>query len=214
MTIEEMLTAKEGENFEFKTAENRFSYTELQKYASAISNEGGGKIVFGITDKRPRKVVGSKAFDQPERTRKGLIDSLRINVDFEVFNDGAEKRVLVFIIPARPIGLPVQVDGVAWWRDGDSLVPMPEAVRQKIYEESGRDFSAEICKGAVWTDLDPNAIETFRRVWMENRECNPRAIAPRLRGVEQERRNHVCGVDSVRNARGAGRISCERGDDF
>ena len=62
MTIEEMLTAKEGENFEFKTAENRFSYTELQKYASAISNEGGGKIVFGITDKRPRKVVGSKSF--------------------------------------------------------------------------------------------------------------------------------------------------------
>ena len=169
MTIEEIVTAKEGENFEFKTAENRFSYTELQKYASAISNEGGGKIVFGITDKRPRKVVGSKAFDQPERTRKGLIDSLRINVDFEVFNDGTENRVLVFIVPARPIGLPVQVDGVAWWRDGDSLVPMPEAVRQKIYEESGRDFSAEICKGAVWTDLDPNAIETFRRVWMEKR---------------------------------------------
>ena len=80
-----------------------------------------------------------------------------------------ERRVLVFIVPARPIGLPVQVDGVAWWRDGDSLVPMPEAVRQKIYEESGRDFSAEICKGAVWTDLDPNAIETFRCVWMEKR---------------------------------------------
>lgn len=37
MTVEEMLTAKEGENFEFKTAENRFSYTELQKYASLPS---------------------------------------------------------------------------------------------------------------------------------------------------------------------------------
>ena len=36
MTIEEILTAKEGENFEFKTAENRFSYTELQKYPSAM----------------------------------------------------------------------------------------------------------------------------------------------------------------------------------
>ena len=55
MTIEEILSAKEGENFEFKTAENRFSYTELQKYACAISNEGGGKIVFGITDKRLRQ---------------------------------------------------------------------------------------------------------------------------------------------------------------
>lgn len=169
MTIEEILTAKEGENFEFKTAENRFSYTELQKYACAISNEGGGKIVFGISDKRPRQVKGTKAFDQPERTRKGMIDSLRINVDFDVFNDGTEKRVLVFIVPARPIGLPVQVDGVAWWRDGDSLVPMPESVRQKIYEESGKDFSAEICKDARFSDLDSNAIETFRKVWMEKR---------------------------------------------
>lgn len=169
MSLEELLVAKEGEHFEFKKAEHRFDYTELQKYASAISNEGGGKIVLGISDSRPRKVIGTKAFDQPERTRKGLIDSLRINVDFEVFNDGTESRVLVFIIPARPIGLPVQVDGVAWWRDGDSLVPMPEAIRQKIYEESGRDFSAEICKEATLSDLDPDAIETFRRVWMEKR---------------------------------------------
>ncbi len=167
--LENILVAKEGEHFEFKKAENRFSYTELQKYASAISNEGGGKIVLGVSDSRPRKVIGTKAFDQPERTRKGLIDSLRINVDFEVLNDGTESRVLVFIIPARPIGSPVQVDGVAWWRDGDSLVPMPESIRQKIYEESGRDFSAEICKGAALSDLDPDAIETFRRVWMEKR---------------------------------------------
>ena len=60
MTVEEILTAKEGENFEFKAAENRFSYTELQKYACAISNEGGGKIVFGITDKRPRQIHGQR----------------------------------------------------------------------------------------------------------------------------------------------------------
>ena len=46
---------------------------------------------------------------------------------------------------------------------------MPESVRQKIYEESGRDFSAEICKGATLSDLDPNAIETFRKVWLEKR---------------------------------------------
>lgn len=169
MTIEEILTAKEGEHFEFKTAERRFSYTELQKYASALSNEGGGKIVFGVSDARPRKVVGSQAFDQPERTRKGLISSLHINVDFELFNEGADSRVLVFTVPPRPIGLPVQVDGVAWWREGDSLVPMPEDVRLKIYEESGRDFSAEVCAGAKWTDLDPAAIESFRKTWIEKR---------------------------------------------
>lgn len=169
MRIEDILVAKEGERFEFKAAGNRFSFTELQKYVSAISNEGGGGIVFGVSNDRPRKVVGSHAFEQPERTRKGLIESLRINVDFEVFNEGTDDRVLVFSVPSRPIGLPVQADGIAWWRDGDSLVPMPEDVRAKIYGESGLDFSAEVCKGATFADLDPDAIETFRRVWMEKR---------------------------------------------
>ena len=169
MRIEDILVAKEGERFEFKAAGNRFSFTELQKYVSAISNEGGGGIVFGVSNDRPRKVIGSHAFEQPERTRKGLIESLRINVDFEVFNDGTDDRVLVFSVPSRPIGLPVQADGIAWWRDGDSLVPMPEDVRAKIYGESGLDFSAEVCKGATFADLDPDAIETFRQVWMEKR---------------------------------------------
>ena len=46
---------------------------------------------------------------------------------------------------------------------------MPEDVRLKIYEESGRDFSAEVCAGAKWTDLDPAAIESFRKTWIEKR---------------------------------------------
>lgn len=169
MSIEEILTAKEGEEFEFKEAKNSFEYDKLVRYASAISNRGGGCIVFGVADKRPRQIVGSRAFEQPERTRKSLIDALRINIDFELFNEGSESRVLVFRIPSRPIGLPVQVNGVAWWRDGDSLVPMPEDVRLRIYEESGRDFSAEVCVGAKWTDLDPDAIEVFRKTWIEKR---------------------------------------------
>jgi ATP-dependent DNA helicase RecG len=169
MTLDEILVAKEGENFEFKRAENAFSYTELQKYASALANEGGGKIVFGVSDVRPRKVVGSKAFEQPERVRKNLIETLHVNVDFELFNESTPQRVLMFAVPSRPLGLPVQVNGVAWWRDGDSLIPMPENIRLKIYEESGRDFSAEVCDGATLDDLDGQAIETFRKVWMEKR---------------------------------------------
>ena len=31
--------------------------------------------------------------------------------------------------------LPVQADGVAWWYEGDSLIPMPEEIRRSIYDE-------------------------------------------------------------------------------
>lgn len=99
----------------------------------------GGKLVFGISDKRPRQVVGSQAFEQPERTRKGLIDKLHIMVDFQVYEHEG-KRVLVFEIAGRPVGLPVQADGVAWWYEGDSLIPMPETIRRRIYAEAGIDF--------------------------------------------------------------------------
>lgn len=64
MTIEEMLIAKEGENFEFKTAENRFSYTELQKYASAISNAKPWPDFEGTTDSRVRLTLGAVIVDE------------------------------------------------------------------------------------------------------------------------------------------------------
>ena len=128
---------------------------------------GGSQRPEYSTDKRPRKVVGSEAFDQPERTRKGLIDKLRVMVDFQILKDPEGKRVLVFSVTSRPMGLPVQADGIAWWYEGDSLIPMPENVRRRIYEETGFDFSGSICEKAKISDLDETAIAAFRAKWIE-----------------------------------------------
>lgn len=166
MTIQELQEYKEGEQVQFKEAKNRFDFGEAARCCCALSNCGGGKLVFGITDKRPRQVVGSNAFEQPERTRKGLIDKLRIMVDFQILTH-QDKRVLVFSVAGRPLGLPVQFDGVAWWYEGDSLIPMPEDIRRKIYAEAGLDFSGSVCPSAGLSDLDEDAIEVFRQKWIE-----------------------------------------------
>lgn len=129
ITIDDLLNAKEGEHYQFKEAKRRFDSDEATQICCALANCGGGMLVLGITDKRPRKVVGSEAFDQPERTRKGLIDKLKVMVDFQILKDSEGKRVLVFSVTSRPMGLPVQVDGIAWWYEGDSLIPMPENIR-------------------------------------------------------------------------------------
>ena len=165
-TIDELLNTPEGEHYEFKEAKNRFDFQEALKYCCALANCGGGKLVLGITDKRPRKVVGSAAFDQPERTRNGLIEKLRVRVDFNLYEYNG-KRVLVFEAASRPIGLPILVDGIAWWREGDSLIQMPRETQRKIYYESGHDFSGDICPGATVQDLDNSAIEAFRLKWTE-----------------------------------------------
>jgi len=104
--LEGWMRGKEGENCEFKEATNRFDFELLGKYVCALANEGGGKMILGVTDARPRRVVGTRAFDQPERTRKGLCEQIPLGIDFEeiAHPDG---RVLVFHVPGRPVGTPM-----------------------------------------------------------------------------------------------------------
>ena len=186
ITIKELLEVKEGEQFQFKEAKKRFDANEAVRCCCALANCGGGRLVFGITDKRPRQVVGSAAFEQPERTRRGLIDKLKVMVDFQIY-DYEGKRVLVFEVAGRPAGLPVQADGVAWWYEGDSLIPMPEEIRRRIYEETGFDFSGSVCAAADMSDLDENAIETFRTRWIEksgNKRLGSLSVEQLLRDCE------------------------------
>lgn len=75
-------------------------------------------------------------------------------------------RVLVFHVPTRPVGTPIQYKGIYRARRGDSLVPMSEDRLREIFSEAGHDFSADICAGGSMADLDPAAIEDFRRRWI------------------------------------------------
>lgn len=164
--LEEWMRTLEGEHFEFKEARNRFSFDELATYCCAMANEGGGRVILGVTDRRPRVVVGTQAFQQPEETRRALMDRIRLRVDvLEISHPSG--RVLVFEVPCRPIGVPVKCEGVYWSRNADSLVAMSEDRLRAIFAESGRDFSAEICSGATLADFDLEAVENFRKRWIE-----------------------------------------------
>lgn len=68
--------------------------------------------------------------------------------------------------------MPVLYEGVAWIYDGDTLCPMPEDMRRRIYDEIGTDFSGKICEGATFDDLDETAIENFRSNWIEKAAIN------------------------------------------
>jgi len=163
-SIDELLNANEGEHYQFKEWKAKDDLREAVKICCALANCGGGKFVLGVTDKRPRKVVGSAAFPQPERTRVDIMSKLRIRIDFYTYQH-ENGRVLVFDVASRPIGLPVQADSGAWWYQGDSLILMPEDIRREIYAESGHDFSGDICYGATVDDLDNSAIKIFRKTW-------------------------------------------------
>jgi ATP-dependent DNA helicase RecG len=165
------LTSQEGEQLEFKEARNAFSEDELAKYCCALANEGGGKLVLGVSDHRPRKVLGTTVFPQIEAVRRRLMEQLPLRIEIEeiLHPDG---RVLAFHIPPRPLGNPLRWKGVYWSRQADALVPMAEDRLRAIFSETGRDFSSEICRDARIEDLDERAINEFRRRWIQKSNNN------------------------------------------
>lgn len=162
--LEAWMQAREDEHLEFKEAKNHFDFELLVKYCTALANEGGGRVILGVTDRRPRRVVGSQAFTDLERTKAGLIERLHLRIEAEEITH-PDGRAVAFHIPSRPAGVPVQYKGAYWMRAGQDLVPMtPDALR-RIFDEAAPDFSAEVCARATLEDLDPAAVENFRNMW-------------------------------------------------
>jgi ATP-dependent DNA helicase RecG len=161
-----LLAAPEDGHLEFKEAKNRYDFEELVKYCVALANEGGGQMILGVTDMRPRRVVGSQAFTDLERTKQGLIERLHLRIEAQEFKH-PNGRVLIFHAPARPIGMPIQYGGAYWMRAGSSLATMTPDMLKAIFAEASPDFSAEPCEKAKLTDLDPAAVEDFRGRWQK-----------------------------------------------
>jgi len=159
------MTHKEGEHLEFKEAKESFDHVKLIKYCCAISNEGGGHLILGVSDKIPRKIVGCRAFSNLDKIKTDLISKLHIRIDIDEI-EHENQRVLVFTIPSRPIGMPIQYEGAYWMRRGEELVPMLADMLKRIFDEGEPDFSAQICSQANLEDLDEKAINLFREMWI------------------------------------------------
>ncbi len=169
-TIEQLnswLKNKEGLNLEFKKAENNFSFKELCNYCAALSNEGGGKLVFGVEPKN-HSVVGTCVYKGTHQTySNNILQKLNIRVDVEeLAHPGG--RVLIFHIPAHYTGKPVQSDGTYWMRAGESLVPMDEQTLKQKLNQQEQDFSALITEALTTSDLDEEAIDSLRKILLKN----------------------------------------------
>lgn len=160
-------TYNENERIEFKEAKADFSFDKLAKYCSALSNEGGGHLILGVTDKKPRQIVGTQAFLDLNRCKLNLAQKLRQRIDVQEM-EFRQERVLIFHAPARPRGDAIEYEGAYWMRAGESLIPMTKDLLKRIFAEIDPDFSEQVCKGATIDHLDPAAIEVLRVLWERN----------------------------------------------
>ena len=164
-SLEQLLSLAENEHVEFKKAEHRYDFEELVKYCVALANEGGGTMALGVSNARPHCIIGTSAFADLERTKLGISERIHLRVDVEEHLQ-PQGRVLLFRIPSRPIGMPIHYEGRYFMRSGESLVPMLPDVLRRIFDEAGPDYCAETIPAATMDDLDPAAIQEFRRMWI------------------------------------------------
>lgn len=143
--------ALEDEHLEFKEAKQQYDITKLMKYCVALANELGGYLVLGVTDKPPRKVVGSNAFLNAGDIKARILNVLHFRVDIQELSH-PDGRVLVFQIPSRPIGQPLHYEGAYLMRAGEELVPMSPDQLRRIFAEGKPDFLARDASTA--TDAD------------------------------------------------------------
>ncbi|MCU0749361.1 MAG: putative DNA binding domain-containing protein [Akkermansiaceae bacterium] len=162
--FEKHLSAPEGTQLEFKAARSSYEFDKLVTYCVALANERGGTMILGVTDKRPREVVGTTAFPEPGETEASLHRALGHRIPIEEYHhDG--NRVLIIHIPSRLPGTAWQLDGKYLKRAGDALVPMGDQELRAIFAETGPDFTAEIVPGASFRELQPEAVSEFRKRW-------------------------------------------------
>jgi len=160
----------ETEWVEFKEAKSNYDFDDLGKYFSALSNEANlkrqsaGWLIFGVADKYPRQVVGTRYRNQSpglERLKQEIAKKTNHKMTFKTIHEITVegRRVLMFEIPSAVQGIPTTWNGIAYGRIHDSLIPLSlqeiEQIRRQI---SFEDWSSQICQGATINDLDSDAI--------------------------------------------------------
>jgi ATP-dependent DNA helicase RecG len=138
-------TPAESERLEFKEAKQQYDTTKLLRYCVALANEGGGHLVLGVTDRPPRRVVGTQAFaaaSDLNAIKARIVDKLHIRVD-TVELAHPDGRVLVFEVHARPVGQPLDFDGAYLMRVGENLVPMTPDQLRRIFAEGQPDWFSQ-----------------------------------------------------------------------
>ncbi|MCX6880427.1 MAG: putative DNA binding domain-containing protein [Verrucomicrobia bacterium] len=167
--LDRLIAGWESEVVEFKNVSDSFSTSDIGKYFSALANEANLRnldrawLIFGVDDKT-RRVLGSTYRADPDRLNRLKLQISRDTEPGVTFReihvlDTAAGRVLMFEIPAAPVGIPIAWKGHYHARAGESLTHLGldklDAIRAQT---AGSDWSAAIVEGATLAHLDPAAL--------------------------------------------------------
>lgn len=163
----------EDEVVEFKEATTNYSFKDIGKYFSALSNEANLRnkreawLVFGVTNNR--KIVGTeyRKSGSLQSMKKELAANTNERLTFlEIYETTLEgKRIVAFQIPPAIPGIPTTWNGAAFAREHESVSPLAMNKVDLIRSQIGMDWSKEIVEGATLDDLDAKAVSYARQLF-------------------------------------------------
>ena len=192
--IVQMIDDFESEVVEFKEAKSNYSFNDIGKYFSALSNEANIRglneawLVFGVTN--DKRIVGTEFRKQGglQNLKKELVNGTNERLTFmEIYELTMEKcRIVLFQIPPAIRGIPTTWQGAAYAREHESISPLPMNKVDLIRSQIGMDWSKEIVDGASIEDLNPEAIKKARELFSKRQSDRKKAqeILSKLSDVE------------------------------
>lgn len=142
----------ESEVIEFKEAKSNYSFNDIGKYFSALSNEANIRgfqeawLIFGIVN--DKKIVGTEFRKQGslQNLKKELVNGTNERLTFmEIYELTMEKcRVVAFQIPPAIRGIPTTWQGAAYAREHESVCPLPMNKVDLIRSQSDRKKAQEV----------------------------------------------------------------------
>ena len=192
--IIQMIESFESEVVEFKEAKTNYSFNDIGKYFSALSNEANIRgfqeawLVFGISN--DKKFTGTEFRKQggQQSLKKELVNGTNERLTFlEIYELSMHKcRIIAFQIPPAIRGIPTTWQGAAYAREHESLCPLPMNKVDLIRSQIGMDWSKEIVKEASVEDLDPVAVKKARELFSKRQSDRGKAqeILSKLSDVE------------------------------
>ena len=189
-----MMETFESEVVEFKEAKTNYSFNDIGKYFSALSNEANIRgyqeawLIFGISDNKKIRGTEFRRQGSLQNLKKELVNGTNERLTFmEIYELTMEgQRVIAFQIPPAIRGIPTTWQGAAYAREHESLCPLPMNKVDLIRSQIGMDWSKEIIEAATFDDLDPEAVKRARELFSKRQMDRKRAqdILKKLSDVE------------------------------
>lgn len=192
--IAALIDSFENETVEFKEARSNFSFNDIGRYFSALSNEANLRglpeawLIFGISDSK--KFVGTEFRKQGglQNLKRELVNGTNERLTFmeiyELSMNGC--RIIAFQIPPAIRGIPTTWQGAAYAREHESVSPLSMNKVDLIRSQIGMDWSKEIVKGATLADLDGEAVKRARELFSKRQSDRKTAqeILKKLSDIE------------------------------